>query len=415
MQKNKILTLLVSFLIAVGLWLYVVTSVSPGDTAPLNNIPVTLTNEDALKTRGLMLLEGGDQTVSLQLYGNRTDLWKLNRENVKISADLSTITEAGEYDLRYTETFPDEVSGSVSVQSRSPSRLHVKVVEYAEKNVPVVINYTGELADGLLLDKENAELDYNNVSISGPKETVEKIAGASITVDRDGLTETIDADYRYTLVDEGGDPVDAARITTNTEQIHLRLPVEHIKEIALKVKVTAGGGATSETTTVRITPSTINISGSQEALNQITELELGTIDLSTIPGNKKLEFPITLPDNVTNQTGVSTAQVEVSFKDLVSKTFSVDKFTATNLPESLRSTVLTQKVEITIRGPKASMAGVSLADIVATVDYTGQDAGTVTVPLTITVNGHPDVGAVGKYSISVTLAPPAATEPSASE
>ena len=73
--------------------------------------------------------------------------------------------------------------------------------------------------------------------------------------------------------------------------------------------------------------------------------------------------------------------------------------------------MLTQKVEITIRGPKTSMAGVSLADIVATVDYTGQDAGTVTVPLTITVSGHPDVGAVGKYSISVTLAPPAETEP----
>ena len=415
MQKNKILTLLVSFLIAVSLWLYVVTSVSPGDTAPLNNIPITLINEDTLKTRGLMLLEGGDQTVSLELYGNRTDLWKLNRENVKISADLGAITEAGEYDLRYTETFPDEVGSSVTVQSRTPSRLHVKVVEYAEKNVPVVVNYTGEMAEGLLLDKENATLDYNSISISGPKETVEKIAGAAIIVDRDGLTETIDADYRYTLVDEQGGPVDAARITTNTEQIHLRLSVEHIKEIALRVNIAAGGGATAENTTVRITPSTINISGSQEALDQITELELGTVDLGTIAGNKKLEFPITLPDNVTNQTGVSTAQVEVSFKDLVTKTFSVDKFTATNLPEGLQSTVLTQKVEITIRGPKTSMAGVSLADIVATVDYTGQDAGTVTVPLTITVNGHDDVGAVGKYSISVTLAPPAAAEPSASE
>ena len=408
MQKNKILTLLVSFLIAVGLWLYVVTSVSPGDTAPLNNIPVTLTNEDTLKTRGLMLLEGRDQTVSLQLYGNRTDLWKLNRENVKISADLSTIAEAGEYDLRYTETFPDEVGG-VSVQSRSPSRLHVKVVEYAEKNVPVVLNYTGEMADGLLLDKENAELDYNAISISGPKEIVEKIAGASVTVDRNGLMDTLDEDFRYTLVDDEGEPVDAALITTNTEQVHLHLPVEHIKEVALKVNLTAGGGATAETTTVHITPSTINISGSQEALDQITEVELGTIDLATIVGTKQLELPILLPDTVTNQTGVSTAQVEVSFKDLITKTFSVDRFTAVNLPEGLQSTVLTQKVEITIRGPKTSMAGVTLADIVATVDYKGQDAGTVTVPLSITVNGHPDVGAVGKYSISVTLAPPATT------
>lgn len=412
MKKNKILTLLISFLIAVGLWLYVVTSVSPGDTAPLNNIPVTLTNEDTLKTRGLMLLEGKDQTVSLQLYGNRTDLWKLNRENVKITADLSAITEAGEYDLRYMEVFPDEVSG-VTVQNRTPSRIHVNVVEYAEKNVPVVLNYTGDLAEGLLLDKENAELDYNTISVSGPKETVERIAGASITVDRTDLTETLDASYRYTLVDDQGEPVDAGKITTNTEEVRLHLPVEHIKEIPLKVQIVAGGGATAETTTIRITPSTINISGSQEALDQITELNLGTLDLSTIAGTKKLEFPIVLPENVTNQTGVSTAQVEVSFKDLMTKTFSVDKFIAINLPEGLKSTVLTQKVEITVRGPKTSISSVSLADIVATVDYAGQDTGTVTVPLTISVTGHSDVGAVGKYSISVTLTANAAeTEPS---
>ncbi len=412
MKKNKILTLLISFLIAVGLWLYVVTSVSPGDTAPLNNIPVTLTNEDTLKTRGLMLLEGKDQTVSLQLYGNRTDLWKLNRENVKITADLSAITEAGEYDLRYMEVFPDEVSG-VTVQNRTPSRIHVNVVEYAEKNVPVVLNYTGDLAEGLLLDKENAELDYNTISVSGPKETVERIAGASITVDRTDLTETLDASYRYTLVDDQGEPVDAGKITTNTEEVRLHLPVEHIKETPLKVQIVAGGGATAETTTIRITPSTINISGSQEALDQITELNLGTLDLSTIAGTKKLEFPIVLPENVTNQTGVSTAQVEVSFKDLMTKTFSVDKFIAINLPEGLKSTVLTQKVEITVRGPKTSISSVSLADIVATVDYAGQDTGTVTVPLTISVTGHSDVGAVGKYSISVTLTANAAeTEPS---
>lgn len=412
MKKNKILTLLISFLIAVGLWLYVVTSVSPGDTAPLNNIPVTLTNEDTLKTRGLMLLEGKDQTVSLQLYGNRTDLWKLNRENVKITADLSAITEAGEYDLRYMEVFPDEVSG-ITVQNRTPSRIHVNVVEYAEKNVPVVLNYTGDLAEGLLLDKENAELDYNTISVSGPKETVERIAGASITVDRTDLTETLDASYRYTLVDDQGEPVDAGKITTNTEEVRLHLPVEHIKEIPLKVQIVAGGGATAETTTIRITPSTINISGSQEALDQITELNLGTLDLSTIAGTKKLEFPIVLPENVTNQTGVSTAQVEVSFKDLMTKTFSVDKFIAINLPEGLKSTVLTQKVEITVRGPKPSISSVSLADIVATVDYAGQDTGTVTVPLTISVTGHSDVGAVGKYSISVTLTANAAeTEPS---
>lgn len=410
MRRNKIVMLLCSFFVAVGLWLYVVTNISPEDDAPLNDIPVILKNEDDLKSRGLMLISGKDTLVSLQLYGKRTDLWNLNRDNVNITVDLSTITEAGGYDLKYEEHFPDGVN-DVEILSRNPSRVHVEIVEYAEKNVPVVLSYTGEMAEGLLLDKENAELDYNTVTVAGPKDVVEKIAEASITVDRTGLTETLDLSCRYTLVDDNGDPVDAALITTNTEEVHLRLPVEHIKEIPLKVELIAGGGATEKTTVINITPLAINVSGSEEALAQLDEVMLGTIDLASVTGPKKMEFPITLPETVTNQTGVTTAQVDLSFKDLATKTFSIDKFQAVNIPEGLEPSVLTQKVEVTVRGPKASIAAVTLADIVATVDYKDQDAGTVTVPLTITVKGHDDVGAVGKYSISVTLAVPAATEP----
>ena len=39
-MKSKFWSLLLSVLVAIGLWLYVITTVSPGYTATVDNIPV---------------------------------------------------------------------------------------------------------------------------------------------------------------------------------------------------------------------------------------------------------------------------------------------------------------------------------------------------------------------------------------
>lgn len=409
-NKNKLLVLLCAFLVSIGLWLYVVSYVSVGDDISLNNVPVSLMNQDDLSEKELMLLPLQDSTIDLQLFGNRADLWKLTRDNVSITVDLSTIAEAGTYNLRYTVVFPDAVD-NVTVRGGSPERLPVEVVEYAENSVPVVVTYTGELAEGLLLDRENAQLDFESVLVSGPKDVVEKIAAASISVDRTGLTETLDYSSRYTLVDENGDPVDSQLITTNTAEIHLYLPVEHIKEIPLKVDLIPGGGAGEKDTTVNIEPKSIILSGSEAALEKIDEIVLGTIDLATVKGNVTTPYPIQIPDGLRNQSGVTQAEVSIKFQGLSKKTFTIDTFQAANLPEGLEPTIITKQVEITLRGPSAEIANLTAADIVVTADYKNQDAGTVTVPLTISVKGNANIGALEKYNITVTLAPPESTEP----
>ena len=48
MQRNKVLTILLSLIIAIGLWVYVVSTVTPDDSQWVYRIPVTFTNEDGL-------------------------------------------------------------------------------------------------------------------------------------------------------------------------------------------------------------------------------------------------------------------------------------------------------------------------------------------------------------------------------
>ena len=49
MKKNKILLLIISFIAASVLWVYVVTVVNPEGTRSISGIPVTFSGEDVLR------------------------------------------------------------------------------------------------------------------------------------------------------------------------------------------------------------------------------------------------------------------------------------------------------------------------------------------------------------------------------
>ena len=72
--NEKALTALLSLGVALLLWLYVVTIVSPNSSSTVKGIPVTLQGVATLDGRNLMITTEELPTVELQLEGNRTDL-----------------------------------------------------------------------------------------------------------------------------------------------------------------------------------------------------------------------------------------------------------------------------------------------------------------------------------------------------
>ena len=73
-MKNKFGAILLSVAIAFGLWLYVITYVSPNSEETYYNIPVVLEGESVLNERGLMCTSTSSSTVSLQLAGVPKDM-----------------------------------------------------------------------------------------------------------------------------------------------------------------------------------------------------------------------------------------------------------------------------------------------------------------------------------------------------
>lgn len=402
-MKSKILAALLSLVIAIGIWFYVVTVVSPNAGKEYSAVPVQVQSETLLHERGLMITEMDVSSVTVEVEGNRIDLNKLNSANIIVAVDASKIYEAGTHELQYSVTYPGNVAqNAVTTVKKSPSTITVVVEERISKTVPVEVNYIGNVAEDFMADKENKALDYNEVNITGPKSIMDQITKAMIQVDLEGRNESISDAFDYVLCNEQDEPLDAKLVTTNVEKVNLTLKIMRVKEIELTVKIIDGGGATADNTDIMVNPSTIWVSGSDTLLEDLESLEIGVVELGTLLEDTDLTFEIVLPEGITDETGVTEATVSVDFPDLHTRTVTVKDISAVNVPAGLEADLLTKALEIQIRGPEDKVEGLDAGTLRVTVDFSATELGAVKLKAEL-ISSDPAVGAVGTYTVSANV------------
>ena len=409
MKINKLTSILLSTVIAFGLWLYVFSNVSQEDNVTFYNIPVVIKGETALMNEQNLMGTGiSAQTVSLRLSGSRIDLNKINAGNIIVSVDLSDIYDAGEnIAMDYNVSFSGDVpNNAFVVESKSPSKIYVDVDVRRTKEVPVKLEFVGTRSENYLYDMENARLDYTSVTVAGPAAVAAQIESAVVEVDLTGRVESIGESFRYALCDGNGQPVDAATLVTNVEAIRLDMPIQRLKDINLVADIIYGGGATAENTTVTIEPATIRVSGGEALLNELGDsLTICSLNLAEIDrGTSEQTFAINLPEGVVNQTGVTEAKVTVKFSGLKSREFTITDIESLNVPEGMTAEIISTSLTVKVRGPAAEIDRLTGNDIFTTVDFSGAAAGTATYRAAITFSeDFPNVGVVKSVSVSATV------------
>ncbi len=404
-MKNKALAFLLSAVVAFGLWLYVITVVSPESEKTYYDIPVVMQNKNILSERGMMLVSE-EPNVTLALKSDRTILNDLNESNINVMINLANIEKPGVHNLTYSISYPGNIPyNEVSVMSSSTDLITVKVENRIRKTVPVVLDYgQSAVPEGYTADKENAELDYTTVEVSGPESVIDQIEQAVVQVDLNNQTKTLAGEYQYTLSDKQGEPVDTELVTVNTEKLSLIVKIQKVKEIQVIVDIINGGGATTENCTITVDTNQIQISGADTLLEDLDSLTIGTINLGEIMEDQTLTFPIVLPDGVTNQTGVEQVTVDIKLPKLKTKTLKVTNIQAVNVPEGLTATIVTKTLQVTVRGSEKSIKAIQATDLSVVINLAEAQEGSVTMKADVVIGeSFGDVGTIGTYQVSVNL------------
>lgn len=404
-MKNKVLAILLSVVVAFGLWMYVITVVSPESEKTYYDIPVVLQNKNILTERGLMIVSDVPN-VTLALKSNRTILNDLNEANINVITNVANIEKPGVHHLTYDIAYPGNIPhNEIAVQSSSTDLITLKVENRIRKTVPVVLDYGNTTVPrGYISDLENAQLNYTNIEISGPESVIDQIEKAVIDLDLSNQTKTLAGEFKYTLCDKQGDPVTVDLVTTNTEKVSVMVKIQKVKEIELKLDIIEGGGATLENTKIDVDITKIQISGSDTELESLNHLNIGTIDLSEILEDQTLTFPIVLPEGVANQTGVEQVTVKIELPRLKTKTLRVTAISGINVPAGLQADIITKALQVTVRGPSWLIDKIKAENVSAVINLAEAQTGSVTMKAEIRVSeDFAGVGALDTYMVSADL------------
>ena len=128
-MKSKIISALIAVAVALGVWLYVVTVISPNSDKSFHNIEVNMEGEALLNDQGLMVTNPEISTATLHLEGSRVDLNKLNSENIILNVDVSKISAPGTHDLPYSIDFKDMSANAFTFLDKKPGTVKVMYSE----------------------------------------------------------------------------------------------------------------------------------------------------------------------------------------------------------------------------------------------------------------------------------------------
>lgn len=404
-KNSKTFRIIISILVAVVMWLYVDNI----DTTPVeqrvNDVPIRFIGaEDVLMERGLMMASSSVTSVDLVLSGSRNIMTKLNTEEIYVSVDLTSITAPEEYSLTYEIVFPDTFSqnNGIELTSASTYRVTVEIVELYSKSVMVRGTTTGSTADGYMVGEMS--FDTDTILVSGEQLAVSNISHALVTVNLDGATENIITSVDFQLIDFNGNVVDKEQFRTDVDTVRVTVPILQIKELPLVVDfVQSPGSSLGDIVQYSINPSSVTVAGSQNSLAGLEEITLAEIDLSEVTEDTTFTVPIPLPSGAQNLSGETEAEITITFQNVSTQTYTVDDISVINGPENVQ--ILTNEMEITLRGPVDVLAEISAYQIRVVGDMSGiaGGSGSYAVPATVYVDGTEEAGAIGTYQITVQI------------
>ncbi len=417
MLKNKFVALILAVILSFGLWVIVVTVITPDYETTIYNIPVTLEGEVLLDDRDLVLMTQELPTVDLKLYGNRSVLNELDNTNITLKVDLSRVYEAGEQSLTYSISYPGDINGNeIQVQSRDPGRIVLQFENLVRKEIPVV-KPTAQAAEGFVIHSE--VLEPEKITISGPESAVEPITQAVIRDRLEPLDASFSESYKLTLCNAKGAPVSAERVTVHGVEegkVKYTAIVYQLKEVPLAVTAVDENKDPVSDAVLTLEKETLLLKGKKSVMEELEQIQLPNIDITGMKGTNVVTVDVVLPDGVESVDGQTQVKVMVEIlAKPIQQPFEISsqQFQVKGLGENMTVTFKTG-LALTAYGLQEELAGLKAENIKVEVDLTEiTKAGTYTIRPVITLpKGYEKITLLGdpRVSLEVVIEEPVVTQ-----
>lgn len=402
--KKNYKTLILAFIIACGLW--VVISVLTFDTITnkINNIDV-ITEPTAFMTQNnLRITNELDEKVSIVIEGKRYDISDLSADDFTAEVDLSSVRGAGVYSLPLKVT--SKSSRELLITSTQPELVNVTLDEIISKEFRIQGTADISLPPEYYLGEITAS--PASITLTGSASVIGKITSVEAQSTRHGnISESLQTGSDIIVHSTGG--VISEGLTFSDDIVTVNIPIYKQKELPLKFTITnAPQNFDLDSLKYTINPQKITIASPDDTIDNISELDIGNIDLSDITLNNKTNIlPIALPEGYKNLSGNNSALIEWAVEDYGKLDFSIprDNIQINNKPNNFDISLITNQLKVSVIGPSERISEIKAADLTATANLLGAQLheGTQDVTVSVQIKGTQQTCWVtGDYTVTIT-------------
>ena len=400
--KSKYFTMLLSFVLAVGLWIVVVTFFSKDARTTVKDVPIDLTYNASYMNLDLEIIEKSIETVDVTVVGPRDVIGSLKKDDIIVYPQINNVKMAGRYDLALNAVKTSALK-EYQIESLSSYTVSIRFDHLAEKTVKIDVDISNiTLPSDLMMDK--VSITPENVTIKGPEKNVNSVVKAVATVQPQEISQTSVLPASLTLYDENGEEVDATHISFDIDEFNITIPV--LKEVTVPVVVdyiNVPEGFDTSTLKVALSHQEITLAVPSRSADSINQFVAGYIDLNTIEMDKPYVFDVNLPAGYKNIKEIEQISATVSSDNIDTKSISVNEIKLINAGEQ-KIEVLTEVINhVEIVGEKSAVKRIDDSKVIAQIDMAKVSLaqGQQTVEVQIIIPSETSVFARGTYYATI--------------
>lgn len=391
---NNLLLKILSLAIALAIWL-LVANINDPVVVTSYDVPVTIQNSAYLESGGktYQVLEQ-QQMVTVILRGN-SSVVENRTGDIQAVADLTQIVDMDTTPVMVpvTATCDRVAAEDISVV---PAAIGIEIEDMVSKDFTITVT-AGDTTPSADYEVGTMEANPEKVTITGPESLIDKIDRVMAEVDTTPMNEDTTITSRLIIYDKNQDTLDETEM--NYLKFDIGQPVVDIHvdlwrvrgDIQLAVNYSGSPAPGYQVGDVTITPSTISVAGTDEALAQLA-VEGNTIEIPAdavvLEGqDSDVETRLTLseymPDDLVVANNVETAIVNVSIIPEGSQEFRVATrdITIENLDDKLRLVFDTDSVTVRVRETGGQINDLTADEISLSADMKGRGAGDYEIQL----------------------------------
>lgn len=364
-QFGKVLpTLLLSFALAMAVWISAVTAADPTEERLYPNpVALELIGQDP----GLVMTSDLPSSVSITLSAPRSIWDKMINDKTPVRAvvDLSGIGSGN-------HTLPIQIQVGISpvkVTSFAPLNINVTLESLLTRTFNVQVIMRGEPAVGF--QAESPTLDQTSVTVTGPEQLVARVQEVRVVLDLTQAKESISRMLTLQALDASEAPISGVTITPDRVQVNGQISQRGgFRSLVVKPVVTGMVHNGYRLTNISVFPLLVTVFSTDPSLVEKLPgyVETQPIDLSNARDDLDKKVALNLLEGI-SIVGDQTVEVQVGIAAIEgSITLTAMPVVIRGLLPGLSAMVSPVVVDVILSGPLPLLDGLKKENVTVVVD-----------------------------------------------